>query len=75
MGSADTSFREQVVDLVTLCSPAIDETSRGGKRLSRSVRSNRQRRAREVIEGMADKGHSIIEEVDNGLRITQSNMS
>ena len=42
-------------DFVTLCYPAIDETSRGGKRLSPSARSNRQSRAREVIEGMADK--------------------
>lgn len=56
-------------DLVTLCYPAIDETSRGGRRLSPSARSNRQRRAREVIEGMADKGYCIIEEVDNGVRI------
>ena len=56
-------------DLVTLCYPAIDEASRGGKRLSPSARSNRQSRAREVIEGMADKGYYIIEEVDNGLRI------
>ena len=56
-------------DLVTLCYPAIDETSRGAKRLSPSARSNRQSRAREVIEGMADKGYCIIEEVDNGLRI------
>ena len=56
-------------DLVTLCYPAIDETSRGGKRLSRSARSNRQSRAREVIEGMADKGYCIVEEVDEGLRI------
>lgn len=56
-------------DLVTLCYPAIDETSRDGKRLSRSARSNRQSRAREVIEGMADKGYCTIEEVDNGVRI------
>ena len=56
-------------DLVTLCYPAIDESSRGGKRLSRSARSNRQSRAREVIEGMADKGYCIVEEVDEGLRI------
>lgn len=56
-------------DLVTFCYPAIDKTSRGGKRLSRSARSNWQRRAREVIEGIADKGYCIIEEVDNGVRI------
>ena len=56
-------------DLVTLCYPAIDETSRGGNRLSRSARSNRQSRAREVIEGMADKGYCITDEVGEGLRI------
>ena len=56
-------------DLATLCYPAIDETSRGGKRLSPSARSNRQSRAREVLAGMAVKGYCIIEEVDSGLRI------
>ena len=56
-------------DLVTLCYPAIDETSLSGKPLSRSARSNRQRKAREVIEGMADKGYCIVEKVDEGLRI------
>ena len=56
-------------DFVTLCYPAIDETSLGSKQLSKSARSHRQRRAREVIEDMADKGYCIIEPVAGGLRI------
>ncbi|MCY3899287.1 MAG: hypothetical protein OXF86_11975 [Caldilineaceae bacterium] len=56
-------------DFVTLCYPAIDETSRGSRQLSKSARSHRQRRAREVIENMADKGYCTMEAVAGGLRI------
>lgn len=56
-------------DFVTLCYPAIDETSRGSRQLSKSARSHRQRRAREVIENMAEKGYCTMEAVAGGLRI------
>ena len=56
-------------DFVTLCYPAIDETSRGSRQFSKSARNHRQRRAREVIENMADKGYCTMESVAGGLRI------
>jgi len=56
-------------DFATLCYPAIDETSRGSRQLSKSARSHRQRRASEVIENLADKGYCTMESVAGGLRI------